>query len=66
MTCPKRKYPKARKLMRRSHDFLTKPATVICTTCKQTKLNHVMCPNCGYYRGRQVIDMDAKNKPNAA
>jgi len=62
MAVPKRKYPKAHKLKRRSHDHLTKSPVVSCEQCRQPKLNHRVCPNCGTYRGRTVIDME-KSKP---
>ncbi len=66
MTCPKRKYPKTRKLKRRSHDALTKPAVVLCTQCKHPTRSHAVCRNCGYYRGRMVIDVSKRDKANAA
>ncbi|MSX32547.1 MAG: 50S ribosomal protein L32, partial [Actinobacteria bacterium] len=28
-----------------------------CPTCGATKLPHIVCGNCGTYRGRQVIDV---------
>jgi large subunit ribosomal protein L32 len=28
-----------------------------CPGCKQKMMNHHACPNCGKYKGRQVIDM---------
>lgn len=33
---------------------------VVCPNCKQKHLSHHVCPNCGKYRGRTVIDMSKK------
>ena len=30
-----------------------------CQRCRSTKLPHTACPQCGYYRGRQVVDNQA-------
>ena len=29
---------------------------VACSNCAAAKLNHVVCPECGYYNGKQVLD----------
>ena len=52
---PKRKISQGRRNARRSHDQLTKPQLVACTNCGAMKLNHIMCPICRTYRGRQVL-----------
>lgn len=33
---------------------------VVCTNCGQKKLNHYICPECGYYDGKRVIGMEKK------
>jgi len=37
---------------------LALPAKSICPQCGAAKLPHRVCGNCGYYRGRRVIDVD--------
>ena len=32
-------------------------ADVVCPQCRQTKVPHVVCANCGWYGGRQAIDV---------
>jgi large subunit ribosomal protein L32 len=55
---PKQKISKARKGNRRRNQFLTTPQLMSCPMCGQKKRTHFVCPNCGTYKGRQVIDMD--------
>lgn len=43
--------------MRRAHDFLTPPATSICPQCDEPKMPHRACPNCGTYKGREVVNL---------
>jgi large subunit ribosomal protein L32 len=55
MPLPKRRHSKARGAKRRTHWKLSLPNIVECPHCHQPKLPHRICPNCGYYKGRQVI-----------
>ena len=32
----------------------------VCENCKETKLQHTVCHNCGQYNGREVINMNKK------
>ncbi|HLD03540.1 MAG TPA: 50S ribosomal protein L32 [Candidatus Dojkabacteria bacterium] len=52
---PKRKLSKQRKNKRRSHLALQSPALGICPECKHLRPAHQFCPNCGSYKGVQVI-----------
>lgn len=63
MAVPKKKTSKARRDKRRSsHWKLSLPGIVECPQCHQSKLAHRVCKKCGYYDGRQVINMDEKKK----
>lgn len=55
---PKKRTSKARRDSRRSHHALSAPTVVECPQCKSKKLPHVVCPECGTYAGRQVLDVD--------
>ena len=59
MAVPKRKTSKARKRKRRSHLALTPPAVANCARCGATKQPHTACDNCGYYKGRDVLHLEA-------
>jgi large subunit ribosomal protein L32 len=58
MALPKRKISKGRRDRRRAHDALDKKALSICPECQEYKLPHRACPSCGYYAGRQVIEIE--------
>lgn len=55
MAVPKKKTSKSRRDKRRTHQKLTLPGMVECPRCHEPRLPHRVCPNCGYYKGRQVI-----------
>lgn len=55
MGVPKRRVSKARKNKRRSANKIVGPAVVLCPRCHEPKRPHAVCPECGYYRGREVI-----------
>ena len=60
MPNPKRKHSKSRTGKRRAHDHLTAPAVGNCPNCGEPRLSHRVCPSCGYYNGRVVIEMEEK------
>ena len=55
---PKRRTSKTRKRKRRAHDALSAAQTVVCRQCSHAVLPHTVCGNCGYYRGRQVVEVE--------
>jgi large subunit ribosomal protein L32 len=52
---PKKKTSHSKKNMRRSHDRVAVGALVHCSHCRRPHRAHHMCPNCGYYAGREVV-----------
>ncbi|MCD4812624.1 50S ribosomal protein L32 [bacterium] len=55
MANPKRKFSKARTHKRRSSWKLSSVSISVCPQCQQPKQPHRLCPNCGYYRGKEII-----------
>lgn len=55
MGLPKRRVSKSRRDKRRTGKRLTAPCLSTCADCGEPALPHRACPNCGSYRGRQVI-----------
>lgn len=55
MAHPKHKISKQRRNKRRTHDALTVKAITKCPNCGAAVVYHTVCPECGYYRGKQAI-----------
>ncbi|MCH7946662.1 MAG: 50S ribosomal protein L32 [candidate division Zixibacteria bacterium] len=55
MPLPKRRHSRARGKRRRTHWKITLPVPIDCPQCHHARLPHHICPNCGFYNGRQVI-----------
>jgi len=73
MAVPKRKISKQRRRLRRTHWIVPAPnvprsqkvrapgsrsGRFFCSNCNQPKPPHAICPNCGYYRGRALIEVE--------
>jgi large subunit ribosomal protein L32 len=57
MANPKRRHSRARRDKRRSHDHLASPALSECPNCHEEKRPHRVCPRCGYYKGREIVEV---------
>lgn len=57
---PKRRHTNSRQGKRRSHHALLRVGLIPCPQCRQPKRPHVACPNCGTYRGRQIVRIKQK------
>jgi large subunit ribosomal protein L32 len=42
---------------RRANWKATAPSLTACPRCREPKLSHVACPNCGTYNDRTVLDV---------
>ncbi len=62
MAVPKQRKTKSRRNQRRMHIYLSKPALTDCPQCKEKKLMHAVCNACGYYRGKEIVDVLKKEK----
>jgi len=58
MAHPKHKHSKTRRDKRRTHDKAVVPTLISCSNCGATTKFHTICPECGYYRGKQVIEKE--------
>ncbi|MBS1787666.1 MAG: 50S ribosomal protein L32 [Acidobacteria bacterium] len=57
MPNPKRRHSKSRSRKRRTHDALSRVQLSNCPNCGNKKLPHRVCPRCGFYGGRTVIEV---------
>jgi large subunit ribosomal protein L32 len=63
---PKQRHTKSRRNKRRSQIILqtlrNAPILSLCPHCHKGKRPHTVCPHCGYYAGREVINTLAKEE----
>lgn len=62
MPLPKRRHSRMRADKRRTHWKVSAPSLAECPQCHQKKLSHVVCPHCGFYKGRQVVAIKEKKR----
>ncbi|MCR6546294.1 50S ribosomal protein L32 [Dehalobacterium formicoaceticum] len=55
MGVPKGKTSKANKRMRRATQKISAPSLSECPQCHAFKSPHHVCPECGYYKGKEVV-----------
>ena len=61
MAQPKRRWSKARTHLKRSTWKLENQNLVECPHCHETIRHPRVCPNCGYYDGKEVIAKATEN-----
>ena len=60
MAVPKRRVSKARRDKRRSNVWkLPEMNFSRCTQCGELKLPHKVCPSCGFYKGKEIVKVEA-------
>ena len=59
MAVPKKKTSKSRQGQRRSHHALSAPAYSECPQCHEIKQPHHICSHCGFYKGKEVMEVEA-------
>lgn len=62
MAVPKKKTTSARRDRRRGHIFIKEPTLVACKKCGSLILPHTVCKECGFYKGKEYIDVMKKDK----
>lgn len=58
MALPKRRTSKARRDKRRSHNTLKPRSLSLCPQCHEPKLPHRVCPHCGTYKGKEIVEVE--------
>ncbi|HHZ89159.1 TPA: 50S ribosomal protein L32 [Candidatus Poribacteria bacterium] len=57
MAHPKRRKSYSKKMMGRSHHALKQKPFAECTNCGEIARPHHVCQSCGYYNGRQILEI---------
>ena len=60
------RHTRAHTANRRSHHALEGATLAVCTNCAAKHRPHHMCLECGFYKGRQVMDLKAKKDKRIA
>ncbi len=59
MAVPKqRKGRMSTRIRRSANDHIDTPSRSVCPQCGEAKLPHRICGNCGYYKGREVLETE--------
>jgi len=62
MAHPKRQHSVQRQRKRRTH-YKTKIASLgPCPNCKKPIISHRVCPFCGFYKGKMIVDLSVTEK----
>ena len=62
MAVPARKISKTSGRMRRTHYKLEAANTVKCKNCGASIKPHRICPECGFYKGKNVVEKEEAAK----
>jgi len=62
MPLPKRQHSRQRGRKRRTHWKITLPSLGVCGNCGKKVLSHRVCPFCGHYKGKAVVEIKIKEK----
>ena len=60
MAVPFRRTGVTTKRLRRQHLGIKAANTIACSNCGEAVRPHHVCPNCGYYKGKKVLDVKSK------
>lgn len=62
MPLPKRQHSRQRGRKRRTHWKVTPAKLSPCGNCKAMIIPHRVCPFCGHYKGKLVVEIKIKEK----
>ncbi len=57
MAVPRGKHTKGKRNDIRRNIFIKEPNLVSCSKCGKPKKSHIVCPSCGYYKNKEVINL---------
>ena len=57
MAVPKRKKGRAKTNSRRSSHTITAANVASCPQCNELRVPHRVCPSCGTYGGKEIVDV---------
>ena len=60
MAVPRHSHTRSKVGKTRMHKHIKRTALSLCPKCSKPVLSHTACKNCGYYKGREVINVLGK------
>ncbi|MBI5195273.1 MAG: 50S ribosomal protein L32 [Nitrospirae bacterium] len=60
MPNPTHRHSRSRRDKRRANWKIEAPNIALCPDCHEPKLPHRICPHCGTYRGKRIIEIVEK------
>lgn len=57
MAVPRHKHTRSKVGKTRMHKNIKRAVLNICPKCKKPILSHTVCTNCGFYKGKEVINV---------
>jgi len=60
MAVPRHKHTRSSVGQRRMHIFVTPATLTTCAKCKAPLRAHTVCKHCGFYKGKEVINVLGK------
>ena len=57
MAVPRHKHTRSSVGQRRMHIFITPTALTVCQKCKASVRPHTICKHCGFYKGKEFINV---------
>lgn len=60
MAVPKHRHTKGKRNKVRMHLYIEPAVLTTCKKCKKPVRPHMVCKNCGYYNGKEVINVLGK------
>jgi large subunit ribosomal protein L32 len=61
MANPKSRHSKSRQAKRRANWKGQMPNTVECPECNEAMISHTVCPSCGTYKGKKILEVVEKD-----
>lgn len=57
MAVPKQGHTRAKVGKSRMHKYIKSVQLNVCPKCRKPVLSHTVCLNCGYYKGKEIINV---------
>ncbi len=57
MAVPRHSHTRSKVGKTRMHKFIKPVSLNVCPKCKKPILSHTVCKNCGFYKGKEVVNV---------